>query len=87
LLLGRYEASTQLGTRAIALNPVFSSSYKTQLSALGHLGRREQAAEIRARLLALEPGFSVSQALERSPIQNKLDRERYAEGLRLGGLG
>lgn len=85
-LLGEYEAAVQSGSRAIALNPGFSSSYKTQLAALGHLGRREQAAEIRARLLALEPGFSVTQAMERSPIRLAEDRARYADGLRLGGL-
>ncbi|HEX5326977.1 MAG TPA: BTAD domain-containing putative transcriptional regulator [Acetobacteraceae bacterium] len=86
LLLGEYAEAATAGLRAIALNPGFSSSYKTQLAALGHLGRREEAAEVRARLLALEPGFSVSQALERSPIRLPEDRARYAEGLRLGGL-
>ena len=86
LLLGEYETSAKLGSRAIALNPGFSSSYKTQLAALGHLGRRDQAAETRTRLLSLEPGFSVSQAMERSPISRTEDRARYAEGLRLGGL-
>jgi len=86
LLLGQYEDAVRRGSRAIALNPSFSSSYKTQLAALGHLGRQEQADEIRARLLALEPGFSVSQAMERSPIRPAEDRDRYAEGLRLGGL-
>ncbi|MGH3183993.1 MAG: tetratricopeptide repeat protein, partial [Streptosporangiaceae bacterium] len=86
LLLGEYEEAVRRGTRAIALNPGFSSSFKTQLAALGHLGRREQAEEIRARLLALEPGLSVSQALERSPIRAPQDRDRYAEGLRRGGL-
>ena len=85
-LLGEYEAAVQSGSRAIALNPGFSSSFKTQLAALGHLGRREQAGEIRARLLALEPRFSVSQAMERSPIRVREDRDRYADGLRLGGL-
>ena len=85
-LLGEYEAAVQFGARAIALNPGFSSSYKTQLAALGHLGRREQAAEIRARLLTLEPGFSVTRAMERSPIRLAEDRTRYADGLRLGGL-
>jgi DNA-binding SARP family transcriptional activator len=86
LLLSDYTASIRFGARAIALNPGFSSSYKAQLAALGHLGRDEQADEIRIRLLSLEPGFSVSQALERSPIRRPEDRARYAEGLRLGGL-
>jgi DNA-binding SARP family transcriptional activator/TolB-like protein len=86
LLLGEYEEAAKLGARAIAMNPGFSSSYKTQLAALGHLGRREQAAEIRGRLLAIEPGFSVTRAMERSPIRLAEDRARYADGLRLAGL-
>jgi len=85
-LRGDYEAAVQSGSRAIALNPGFSSSYKTQLAALGHLGRHQQAAEMRARLLTLEPRFSLSQAMERSPIRRPEDRARYADGLRLGGL-
>ncbi len=80
------EAAVKLGSRAIALNPGFSSSYKTQLAALGHLGRHDQASKVRERLLALEPRFSVTQALERSPIRLVEDRARYADGLRLGGL-
>lgn len=85
-LRGEYEAAVKLGSRAIALNPGFSSSYKTQLAALGHLGRHDQASKVRERLLALEPQFSVTQALERSPIRLVEDRARYADGLRLGGL-
>ena len=85
-LRGEYEAAVKLGARAIALNPGFSSSYKTQLAALGHLGRHDQASKVRERLLALEPRFSVTQALERSPIRLAEDRARYADGLRLGGL-
>ncbi|MGC8477534.1 MAG: hypothetical protein ACP5NP_14370 [Acetobacteraceae bacterium] len=85
-LRGEDEAAVRLGQAAIAANPGFSSSYKTQLAALGHLGRREEAAAVRARLLALEPGFSVAEALERSPIVDAAGRARYREGLRLGGL-
>ena len=85
-LRGDDAAAVRLGGEAIAANPGFSSAYKTQLAALGHLGRREAAAAVCARLLGLEPGFSVGQALERSPIQSAEGRARYAEGLRLGGL-
>ncbi len=85
-LRGDDAAAVRLGGEAIAANPGFSSAYKTQLAALGHLGQRAAAAAVRARLLGLEPGFSVGQALERSPIQSAEGRARYAEGLRLGGL-
>ncbi len=86
-LRGDDAEAVRVGTEAIAANPGFSSAYKTQLAALGHLGRRTEAAEIRTRLLALEPRFSVDQAMERSPIADPEGRARYEAGLRLGGLG
>jgi len=85
-LSGDDATSIRIGRESIAASPGFSSAYKTQLAALGQLGRREAAADIRTRLLALEPGFTVAEALERSPIYDPAGRERYAEGLRLGGL-
>ncbi len=81
-----YEAAILAGDRAIALNPGFTSSYKTQLAALGHLHRFEEAALIRDRLLMLEPHFTVDRAMARSPILAESDRTHYAEGLRLAGL-
>lgn len=81
-----YLAAVEAGERALALNPEFSSLYKTHLSALGHLGRLEEATLIRERLLAIEPKFSITQAVARSPIRNPEDRAHYAEGLRLAGL-
>ncbi|MBN8871826.1 MAG: hypothetical protein J0H67_03220, partial [Rhodospirillales bacterium] len=86
LLRGDYEKAAAAGRRAIELNPGFSSSYKGQLCALGHLGREEEAARIRATLLRLEPGFTVEEAVERSPLVRREDRIHYAEGLRRAGL-
>ncbi len=87
LLLGEYEAAARYGARAITINPRFSTAYKAQLAALGHLGQHEEATEIRGRLLTLEPGFSIGQTLRRLPIRKPEDRARYLDGLRLGGLG
>jgi TolB-like protein len=86
LMGGDFATSVQVGQRAIAMNPGFSSSYKTHLAALGHLGCTKEAAETRATLLALEPGFNIETALRRSPITSQSARALYAEGLRLGGL-
>lgn len=86
LLTGEYERAITAGERAIALNSDFSSSLKTQLAALGHLGRNAEAERVRGRLLRLEPNFSIVQAMERSPLRVPEDRQRYADGLRLGGL-
>ncbi len=84
--LKQYQTVVQIGRTATALNPAMSSSYKTLLSALGHLGRMEEAAAVRGRLLALEPGFSVTSAAARSPIRQAEDLENYVAGLRKAGL-
>lgn len=86
LLLGDYEKAIEFGRRAIQLNPLFSSSYKLYLSALGHLGLEREAEIVSARLLTLEPEFSIANAIERSPITRPQDLARYADGLRLAGL-
>lgn len=86
LLRQEHEMAAEIGRRAIELNPIFSSSYKGLLAALGHLGRKEEAWALRARLLHLEPGFTVADAVRRSPLARQQDLAHYAEGLRLAGL-
>lgn len=86
LLRHEHELAAEIGRRAIELNPIFSSSYKGLLAALGHLGREEEARALRARLLELEPGFTVADAVRRSPLRRQQDRAHYAEGLRRAGL-
>ena len=86
LLVRDYDAAVNVGRRAIALNPGFSSSLKGVLAALGHLGREREAAEVRGRLLTLEPDFCVRDAAARSPMVRSEDVSLYAEGLRRAGL-
>jgi DNA-binding SARP family transcriptional activator/TolB-like protein/Tfp pilus assembly protein PilF len=86
LMRGDYASAVEAGRRAIELNPLFSSTYKSYLAALGWLGREREAADVRNRLLTLEPGFSVDQAVQRSPFLRAEDVARYAEGLRRAGL-
>ncbi len=86
LMLQMHERTIEIGNRALALNPGFSSTYKGHLSALGHLGRRDEADNLRERLLMLEPKFSVQNALVRSPLTQPHDLAHYADGLRLAGL-
>ena len=86
LMLQLHERTIEIGNRALALNPGFSSTYKGYLSALGHLRRRDEADDLRGRLLILEPKFSVQDALARSPLTQSTDLMHYAEGLRLAGL-
>jgi TolB-like protein/Flp pilus assembly protein TadD len=86
LLRGDYATAAEIGRRAIELNPGFSSSYKGQLAALGHLGWQREAGEALSRLLVIEPRFSVAGAIARSPMQIPADIARYAEGLRLAGV-
>lgn len=86
LLRGDFETAIGLGRRALALNPRFSSTCKSLLSALGYAGDPKERAEVLAHLLALEPGFTMRSALERSPLSLPDDRVLYAEGLRQAGL-
>jgi TolB-like protein len=86
LMIGDYERAMELGRLTAQLKPNFSSSWKGLLVALGYLGRTEEAATVRGRLQELEPGFTVSEAIRRSPLRRAEDRERFAEGMRRGGL-
>ncbi len=86
LMRGDYGAAIDAGRRAVELNPLFSSTYKSYLAALGWQGLTREAQEVRDRLLAIEPGFSLQQAVERSPFSRPEDVDRYAEGLRRAGL-
>ena len=86
LLRHEHATAAEIGRRAVELNPIFSSSYKLHLAALGHLGQAREAVLLRARLLELEPGFTVQGALQRAPMVRPQDREHYADGLRLAGL-
>jgi len=86
LLLGEHESVVALGREVLDISPSFTSAMKLMLSALGHLGLTEEAAPLLARLHGIEPLFTVSEALERVPFRLLVDREHYAEGLRLAGL-
>jgi DNA-binding SARP family transcriptional activator/TolB-like protein len=86
LLLGESKEAAAAGRKAIELNPWFSSAFKGCLAALGHLGHAKEAASVLARLLKLEPNFTVQDAIRRSPMTVAADIERYADGLRRGGL-
>jgi TolB-like protein/DNA-binding SARP family transcriptional activator len=86
LALCHYETVVTLGRDATALNPAMSASYKTLLSALGHLRRDDEVEAVRLRLLALEPSFTVAAARSRAPMLQPADLENYLHGLRLAGL-
>lgn len=86
LLVGAFARAAEIGRRATALNPGFTSALKGRLAALGHLGRDAEAADVRARLLALEPGFSLRAAAERAAMARDEDIALYVAGLRKAGL-
>ncbi|MBV8613620.1 MAG: hypothetical protein JOY66_07570 [Acetobacteraceae bacterium] len=86
LLRHEHARAAEIGRRAVELNPIFSSSHKLYLAALGHLGLEHEAGALRAKLLELEPGFTVQGALRRAPMVRPQDREHYAAGLRRAGL-
>jgi DNA-binding SARP family transcriptional activator/TolB-like protein len=86
LLKRDFESTVAVGRTVCEMNPSFTSSHKLYLVALGHTGRPREAAVVRERLLALEPGFTVQQFLASTPLVREVDRELFAEGLRLAGV-
>ncbi|HUB10503.1 MAG TPA: BTAD domain-containing putative transcriptional regulator [Acetobacteraceae bacterium] len=86
LLKRDFESTIAVGRSVCEMNPSFTSSHKLYLVALGHTGRMREAAAVRERLLMLEPDFSVQQFLASTPLVREVDRDLFAEGLRLAGL-
>jgi hypothetical protein len=86
LLKRDFESAVAVGRTVSEMNPSFSASHRLYLAALGHTGRTQEAAIIRKRLMALEPDFTVERFLASTPLQREVDRELFAEGLRLAGV-
>jgi DNA-binding SARP family transcriptional activator/TolB-like protein len=86
LLKRDFESAVAAGRIVSEMNPSFSASHRLYLAALGHTGRTQEAAIIRQRLMALEPDFTVERFLASTPLQREVDRELFAEGLRLAGV-
>ena len=86
LLKRDYETAAEMGRTVSQLNPSFSASLKPYLAALGHLGREQEAAAVRQKLLMLEPDFTIERFMEVTPMENDVDRQNYAKGLRLAGI-
>jgi TolB-like protein len=85
LLKRDYQAAVAAGRAVTQLNPNFATGFKPYLAALGHLAQRREAEAVLRRLLAIEPGFSVERVLDATPLERQIDRDHYAEGLRLAG--
>jgi len=86
LLKRDFESTVAVGRIVCEMNSSFTSSHKLYLVALGHTGRSREAAVVRERLLVLEPEFTVQQFLASTPLVREVDRELFAEGLRLAGV-
>ncbi len=86
LLQGDDEAAARVGLTLSELRPGFGPPLGPYLSALGHLRRAGEAARVRSQLEAIWPGLGVSQLVAAAGLRRAADRERYAAGLRLGGL-
>jgi len=84
--LAEYEKAVVVGRRVAESNPGYSNGYKPLIAALGYLGHFEEAKRYVAKLLELEPGFTIKLFGQVYPIKKDSDRERYMQGLRLGGV-
>ena len=85
-LKGDYQGAVTSGREVSEMNPAFSAPCKPYLAALGHLGQLQEADVVRRRLLSIEPDFTITRFLEASPFARVEDRDRFAAGLRLGGI-
>lgn len=85
-MAGEFDDAIAAGRKAVELNPMFSSSYKGYIAALGLAGRIAETREPLRRLMTLEGDFCVDEALARSPLIRPEDRQRYADGLRVAGV-
>ncbi|MBV8825300.1 MAG: hypothetical protein JO084_07990 [Bradyrhizobiaceae bacterium] len=83
---GDYERAVIVGRRCTKAMPDFVAGYKPLVAALGHLGRRDEARPYVEKLLSLEPNFTVEGFGKRYPFKRPEDRQRYMQGLRLGGV-
>ncbi len=86
LLQGEDEEAARIGLTLSELRPGFGPPLGPYLSALGHLRRAGEAARVRSQLDAIWPGQDVSRLVAAAGLRRAADRERYAAGLRLGGL-
>jgi DNA-binding SARP family transcriptional activator/TolB-like protein len=78
-----YQAAATIGRSVTQLNPSYSAGYKPYLSALGHLGSDQEAGTVLRRLLTIEPGATVERCMNAFPMERQVDRDHFAEGLRL----
>lgn len=86
LLKHDHEGAVNIGRAVSELNPSFGASHKPYLAALGYLGLQEETASIRQRLLMIEPDFTIERFLATTPLEREVDRQYYAQGLRLAGV-
>ena len=69
----------------LARNAGHASGLNIYLGVLGHLGRKREAVEYLHALQLIDPSVTVDKVVGRIPAR-PIDREYYAEGLRLAGL-
>jgi DNA-binding SARP family transcriptional activator len=81
-----YPTAVTVGRAVTQLHPGYSAGYKPYLAALGHLGHVEEASVVLRRLMTIEPGLAVERCLRLIPLQRAVDRDHFAEGLRLAGV-
>lgn len=83
---GCLDQGLQASRNAVCLNPNFTATFKSALSMLGFVEGGEDKKAMMDRLLYLDPSLTVTGMLSRSPLTNRIDRQRFEEGLLLAGL-
>jgi len=85
-IAGRYEEAALWSERSLRAQPNFAGSARVAAASNAYLGRIERAGAAMARLREIDPSLRVSNLNYVTPLRDREDLARYAEGLRLAGL-
>lgn len=85
-IAGRYEEAALWSERSLREQPNFAGSARVAAASNAYLGHMERAHAAMARLRQIDPTLRVSNLEHVSPLRDRDDLARYAEGLQRAGL-
>ncbi|WP_428377174.1 BTAD domain-containing putative transcriptional regulator [Lichenicoccus sp.] len=86
ILQDRLDEAVRLGRQLVELTPTLLSPAIPCLAAYGLAGMASDAERLLARIELMCPGLSIDSVLEQQGFKRGSDAERFAAGLRAGGM-
>jgi TolB-like protein len=83
---GNYDEAIRMAREAIRQRNDFTGGHRVLVAAAGMAGMNEVAEAALLELLRAQPNISLDWIAKKIPFKLDVDRERYLEGLRRGGL-